>query len=243
MSVETNELLIGSAHALVISPRGRSHTGVLLYPTIMGVNEPMRRVAGELAERRMTVVIFDPYRGDPVKGSHLEIIEKSNSLRDDHAVDDLTQITNHMKTALGLEKIGGIGWCYGGRIGLLHAALDNRVEVLCCYNPTMLSDPIEIEGHGIVVSKAAQVGQTMDEMVLARQIVGPVQLVHPAKDFTQPKEYDALSDALFSRGDPTFYEYYPGTDHGFSFFPGTANERAQKFAWPRTLSLLEGLSG
>ena len=243
MSVETNELLIGSAHALGISPRTRSHTGVLLYPTIMGVNEPMRRVAGELAERQMTVVIFDPYRGDSPKGSVKDIVAKSNALRDDDGVADLTQITNHMKSALGLKRIGGIGWCYGGRIGVLHAALDNRVEVFCAYNPTMLADPIEIEGHGIVVSKADQTGQTMDEMVLARQIKGPDQLVHPQKDFTQPKEYHALRDALLGRGDPTFYEYYPGTDHGFSFFPGAANERAQKLAWPRTLSLLEGLSG
>ncbi len=241
MTIETTELALGSTRALAISPSGGSRTGVLLYPTIMGVNEPMRRFAGELADLGMAVVIWDPYRGDPVQGSIIEIVEKSKRCHDDDAIHDVTRIADHMGQALGVDRIGGIGWCFGGRIGILHAALDKRVEVFCSYNPTMLSvAPVEIEGVG-TVSKADQPGQTMDEMALAAQIVGPVQVTRPSHDFTQPAEYEALTAALFQRPDPTFYEFYPGTDHGFSYMPGAANAHAHRLAWARTLDLLTGL--
>ena len=238
----TNDLRLGSARAWVAPPRGRSGGGVLLYPTIFGINPPMRRFAGELAERGLTAVVWDPYRGEPLGDAIGEIIEQSKTVTDDAAVDDLRRIVDHMRSELGLERIAGIGWCFGGRIGLLSAALDDRIALLCSYNPTMLPiTPIEVPGVG-PTSKADHPGQTMDEMDLARRISGPVQVTRPEQDFTQPAEYEALAAALFAREAPTFYEYYPGAEHGFSYTPGAANERAQRLAWTRTLSLLSDLT-
>lgn len=235
------DLAIGPARAQVASPPERSRVGVLLYPTIFGINAPMRRFAGELADLQTTAVVWDPYRGEPADGPVLEMIERSKACQDDAAIVDLKLIVEYMQSELGVERIAGIGWCFGGRIGLLHAALDNRVTVLCSYNPTMLSvTPVEVAGVGLT-SKADQPGQTMDEMDLARRIVGPVQVTRPEQDFTQPAEYEALAGALFQRADATFYEYYPGAGHGFSYTPGEANERAHRLAWTRTLSLLSGL--
>lgn len=215
--------------------------GVLLYPTIFAINPAMRRFAAELAERNMTTVIWDPYRGEPAGDSMPEIIATSKTCQDEDAVADLRQIADHMRRDLGIERIAGIGWCFGGRIGLLHAALDPRVELLCSYNPTMLSvTPFEVPGVG-VVSRADHPCQTMDELALARRIAAPVQVPRPEHDFTQPAEYAALTEALFARKAPTFYEFYPGSGHGFSYEPGAANECAHRYAWAHTLSLLSAL--
>lgn len=241
MSIQVSAVVLGAARAHVVAAAAPARVGVLLYPTIFAINPAMRRFAGELAERNMTTVVWDPYRGEPAGDSMPEIIEKSKTCHDEDAVDDLRQIVDHMHVDLGIERIAGIGWCFGGRIGLLHAALDHRVRLLCSYNPTMLSvTPFEVPGVG-VVSRADHPCQTMDELALARRIAGPVQVARPERDFTQPAEYAALVDALFAREAPTFYEYHPGSGHGFSYEPGEANERAHRYAWAHTLSLLSDL--
>jgi len=241
VSIEVTDVALGSARAQVTAPSQPSEAGVLLYPTIMGIDAAMRRFAEDLAAREMTVVTWDPYAGEPTSDVLMEMVVRSKACEDSRAVDALKLITDHMQTKLGLRQIAGIGWCFGGRIGLLHAGLDDRIAVLSAYNPTILSPtPVEIAGVG-VTSKADLPGQTMDEFDLARRIVGPVQVTRPARDFTQPAEYQALIDALFKREAPTFYEYYPGVGHGFSYIPGEANERAQRYAWTGTLSLLASL--
>lgn len=243
MSVEITQLAIGPARATVAVPSKPTGVGVLLYPTIFGVNPPMLGFAGELAALGMTVIVWDPYRGEPLGSSVPEVVERSKRCEDDAAIEDLVTLCDHARTEMGVIAVGGVGWCFGGRIGLLHAGLDHRVTALCTYNPTMLSvTPVAVAGVG-VISRADSPGQTMDEFAHARRIVGAVQMTRPEHDFTQPSEYDALRDALFARADPTFYEYYPATDHGFSYMPGPANERSHHLAWSRTLSLLAGLSG
>jgi len=207
----------------------------------MGIDAALRRFAQELAAFEMTVVAWDPYAGEPTSDVAMEMVHRSKACEDSKAIAELKLIADHMQAEFGLERIAGIGWCFGGRIGLLHAGLDDRIAVLSAYNPTILSStPVEVAGVG-VTSRADFPGQTMDEFHLARRIVGPVQVTRPAQDFTQPAEYRALIDALFEREAPTFYEYYPGVGHGFSYIPGEANERAHRHAWARTLSLLSNL--
>jgi len=241
LSIEVTDVALGCARAQVTHPSQPSDVGVLLYPTMWGIDAAMRRFAVDLAARDMSVVTWDPYAGEPPSEVLMEMVVRSKAYEDGRAIDALNLIVDHMQTGLGLRQIAGIGWCFGGRIGLLHAGLDHRIAVLSAYNPTILSPtPVAIAGVG-VTSKSDFPGQTMDECDLARRIVGPVQVTRPARDFTQPTEYQVLIDALFEREAPTFYEYYPGVGHGFSYTPGEANERAQRYAWTGTLSLLASL--
>ena len=242
MNMTTSTIELGSARAEISAPSQPSGIGVLLYPTIFGIDPPMRHFAADLVARNHTVAIWDPYDGTPVSVDVMEMVGRSKAIEDDRAIGSLTRVVDHMRDALGLGQIVGIGWCFGGRIGLLHAGLDSRVAALSTYNPTILSPtPIEIKGVG-VVSRADNPGQTMDEFDLARKIAGPVQVTRPAHDFTQPAEYEKLVAALFAREAPTFYEYYPGVGHGFSYTPGEANEQAQRYAWSGTVSLIGSLA-
>jgi carboxymethylenebutenolidase len=242
MARVVGDVAIGAARARVVAPAEPGPIGVLLYPTIFGVNAAMDRFAGELAEAGLTAVVWDPYRGEPISSELMAMVKRSAAIEDGTAIADVRAITDHMLAELGLAHLGGLGWCFGGRIGLLHAGLDERIEALCTYNPTILpAVPVEIEGVG-TTSKADMPGQTMDEFELAEKIVGPVQVTRPQRDFTQPVEYANLFEALRRRPAPTFYEYYPGVGHGFSYEPGEANERAHRYAWASTLALL-GLLG
>ncbi len=227
---------IGSLRIHVAFPAAESRTGVLLYPTIMGLDATMRACAGVFAAAGMTAVVWDPYDGEDGNGVVPQMLARSQQCEDRQVVADLTRIVDHMGDELRLPVIAGIGWCFGGRVGLLHAGTDQRVRVLAAYNPTIWSPtPVDIDGK--VLSKADFPQQTLDEFELARAIRGPVQVSRPENDFTQPAEYQRLLDALCARPDPTFYEYHPSADHGFSYTPGEANLRAHRLAWAATMSL------
>jgi carboxymethylenebutenolidase len=236
--VASEDRRVGSLRIHVAHATSGTHGGVLLYPTIMGLDDTMRECARVLASAGMTAVVWDPYDGEDGNGEVPEMLARSRRCEDPRVVEDLVRIVDHMVGELGIRMVGGIGWCFGGRLGLLHAGEDPRVGVLASYNPTIWS-PTPVDINGRELSRADFPGQTMDEFAAATRIRGPVQVSRPEHDFTRPAEYQRLVDALSTRPDPTFYEYHPGADHGFSYTPGAANLRAHRFAWSATLSLLK----
>jgi carboxymethylenebutenolidase len=213
-----------------------SRAGVLLYPTILGLDEEVRARARAFAQAGLTAVVWDPYDGQDGVADPMQMLARSKQCEDRAMVDDLRQVVDHMQGELGLDAIAGIGWCFGGRVALVHGGSDDRLSAVAAYNPTVWSDAtVEIAGHPI--SRSDFPGQTLDELELSASIGGPVQVCHPERDFTPLSVYQQLMDVLRARPAPTIYEFYPGADHGFSYTPGPANERAHHFAWASTLSL------
>ena len=234
-SVRSESVRLGSAHFDVVRAASATQAGVLLYPTINGIDDVMYGFASAFADAGITAVIWDPYNGRARSEDPLEMFARSRECEDREVVGDLRAIVDHMQGELGLASIGGAGWCFGGRIGLIHAGSDDRVSVLSTYNPTIFTDtPINVAGQHL--SRADFEGQTLDEWKLAPAINGPVQVCHPELDFTPLAVYERLIEALRKRPAPTIYQFYPGADHGFWHIPGEANERATRFAWPATLS-------
>lgn len=213
--------------------------GVLLYPSIMGLDDTMRGFARALAQTGVTAVVWDPYDGEDGHGGVDEMLARSRRCEDENMVRDLARVVDHMQDEMSLPAVAGVGWCFGGRVALIHAGSDDRVSALSVFNPTLWSPAaVLIDGLPAPLSRSDFPGQTMDEFALASSIVGPVQISRPEHDFTGPAEYPRLIAALQERQHPTFYAYYPGADHGFSYSPGPANELAHRFSWAATLSLL-----
>lgn len=236
--MSSEDVRLGRLRIHVARPQSGSPPGVLLYPTIMGLDATMRAFAAQLAGAGFTAVVWDPYDGEDGTGSPREMLPRSKACEDEQVIADLTSIVDHMQRDVEVGALAGLGWCFGGRIGLLHAGVDSRITVLSAYNPTLYSElPVDIKGIG-PMSRADFAGQTMDEFALATAIRGPVQVCRPEHDLTQPAEYDRLLAALVAREDPTLYEHYPHAHHGFSYTPGPANERAHRLAWGSRLSLL-----
>jgi carboxymethylenebutenolidase len=236
-NVTAEEQRLGSLRIHVARPQSDSKVGALLYPTIFGLEDSMRGFARSIADAGVTAVVWDPYDGEDSTSDAKEMLARSKDREDAEVVRDLKAIVDHMEGELDLPDIAAVGWCFGGRLALVHAGSDDRVGTVCTYNPTMWSEtPVAI--GPFTQSRADFVGQTMDEFELAKAIGGPVQVCRPGSDFTQPAEYDRLIGALHSRNDPTVYEYYPKAEHGFSYTPGADNERAQRQSWATTLELL-----
>lgn len=237
-SIRCEDIRLDALRIHVAYSAVQSGIGVILYPTIMGINEPMRSFAMALADEGLTGVIWDPYDGVEGTGVMPEMLARSRRREDHDVVRDLKRIVDYMQESLDLVSIAGIGWCFGGRIGLLHAGCDSRVGAMAAYNPTIWSvEGIELNSQKIC--RADFPGQTMDEFAVAANIRGPVQIAEPQNDVTRRQEYQRLMEVLQMRAYPSFHEYYPGAGHGFSYVPGLANQHAQRYAWRSSLSMIK----
>jgi carboxymethylenebutenolidase len=231
---------LGHLRLHVAEPSEPAHVAMLLYPTIFGLDDTMRTFARALALAGITAVVWDPYDGEDAAGGVPGMVERSKTREDETMVADLRTVVDHVVGDLGIAAVAGLGWCFGGRIAVLHAGHDDRVQAVCAYNPTIWPEalPADVAPTTPPLVRSDFPGQTMDEFDLAARIAGPVQVCHPEHDFTPQAEYDRLLAALYGRPTPTTYEYYPGCDHGFSYTPGPANALAHRMAWAGSLALL-----
>lgn len=235
--INVEDRRLGDLRVHVAQPDDRTGAAILLLPTIFGLTDVMRGFARDIAGAGMTAVVWDPYDGRDAVDDVPQALALSKQRDDPGVVRDLKLIVDHMHAGLGCGSIGTIGWCFGGRLALVHAGSDDRVRAVSAYNPTIWpTTPVEV--GGVLMSRADHPGQTLDEFALAAAIRAPVQVSRPQNDLTQPGEYERLLDALLAREDLTTYDYHPGADHGFSYSPGEANARAHRFAWAATIALL-----
>ncbi len=215
-----------------------------------GLDDKMQATARAFADAGMSAVVWDPYNGEGPAGMAtpaepgkmpppdlvFKMMAKLNELEDRSMVRDLTSVVDYMQDELGLASIAGIGWCFGGRVALVHAGSDDRICAVSASHPTIWGDtPIEFMGKSL--SSADFPGETLDAFELAASINGPVQICHPGEDFVPQPVYDKLLASLRARPERTVYEFFPGASHGFSFAPGEANEKARRQAWSTTLAL------
>lgn len=236
-NITARDVQVGSLHLHVAQPVEATHVGVLLYPTIAGLDEHMSAQAATLAEDGLTAVVWDPYDGNPPAGGRVAALELSKSFQDEDIVRSVTRVLDYMQDELSLGSFSAFGWCFGGRVALLHAGLDPRIGGVVAYNPTIWGDQV-VEFGPMRFSGADFPGETMDVVAGASAIHGPVQICHPEHDFTPQDVYDELLARLRTRPAPTFYEYYPGVGHGFGQGPTEADAAARAAAWPRTLRTL-----
>jgi carboxymethylenebutenolidase len=230
------DVRLGPLRVHVARPAQQSGVGVLLYPTIRGLDETMRQAARMLAAAGMCAVVWDQYNGEDVTGDITDLLARSRQCEDSTVVHDLTTVVDFMHDDLALVSVAGLGYCFGGRIALIHAGNDDRIRAVGSYHPSIFLDaPIMFGGRPL--SRADFPEQTMDEFALAAAINGPVQISQPEQDFTLQAAYDRLRAALLTRPEPTFFEYHPGAQHGFAFAPGEANDRAIRYARATTTAI------
>ena len=210
------------------SPASGAHAGVLLLPAANGLGPGLRRCADDLASAGLTALAWDPFHGRDVSGLGFpELIPLLGAIEDADALAEQRRLVDHLLGELGLQRVGVIGWCFGGRLALVLAALERRVAACVAYHPSI----------------RAQRGpnQTEDALALAGRIECPVQWVHPGTDqVLTPDLFPVLRDALTGRATgPTDVQVYPGADHGFMERQTTdANRLATKLAWPQTIAFL-----
>jgi len=226
MAIKTESFSGPRLYGYVARPADGARSGVLILPTIYGVNEFARGYAETLANAGLAAAVWDINSGLPLVNDYQECIRRARTLTDHGVIGMLKDWTDLMTSDMGLTSIGVLGFCIGGRFALLKAADDSGIKACAMAYPSIENPQLP--------------NQELDALTLASDIQCPVHLLQPGNDHvTNPETYEALKQALCRRKAPTVVQLHPEAEHGFMHRekPG-ANQVATAIASPQVVAFL-----
>jgi carboxymethylenebutenolidase len=214
----------------LVRPAVAGEAGVLLLPSVHGVDRYALDYAQLLAGEGLTTLIWEPFPGQPHPDTREERASRLATLTDATSLQEMIFWLDLMVDELLLKHIGTGGFCLGGRYGLLLAAKDKRIAACLPYYPTIETPPLP--------------GQDDDVVALAATIACPVHMIRAGKDhLTSEDVFRRLQQNLQSRAAPTIIQVYPEGDHGFMQRTGAANEAAIRLSAAQSIPFLKAALG
>jgi carboxymethylenebutenolidase len=227
MSPRSQDIKQSGLFGFLAQPDVPAKAGVVILPTIFGVNAFARAFAETLARAGLAAAVWDHYEGAPLTIDYEESKTRAKALTDAGMHRAVKSWTEYLTSELRLDAIGVIGFCMGGRYALMVAARDKRITACVAAYPS-----IEVPNPP---------HQEDDALALAAAIACPTLVAQPGHDHVaQPATYVALKEALNKRAAPTVWHYYPQAEHGFMHRPEPAsNPAATKIASPQIVAFLQ----
>ncbi|MEY4754413.1 MAG: hypothetical protein RJA44_2088 [Pseudomonadota bacterium] len=211
-------------------PTGRG-PGLLLLQEIFGVNAHIRSVAEQYALAGFTVLAPDLFwrqaprvELDYVGAERDRALALMRGLQRDQAVSDMNASIAALQSHEACSgRLGAIGYCMGGRLAFVAAALCPGVERAVCYY-----------GGGIAT-----------QLDLAPRIGVPLQFHHAEVDASIPPEAVAAVQAAMAQAPGAAqaeFHHYAGAQHGFNCWARSAwHPASAALAHGRSLVFLAGL--
>lgn len=225
--IRTEDIAMGRVDGH-ISHAARPRGGVLILPTITGVDAHMKDRAAKLAEVGFTSMIWNPYPGE-APPADLAAAQPRASKLNDGGIESMVACVGHLRDTLKLPAVATVGFCLGGRYAVLLAAKDKRIVGCVPYYPS--------------IRVPMSPNQTLDAIALAADITCPVHVVHGTGDqvFLHPV-FLKLREALEQRQPATIAQVHPGAVHSFmrpDLHKDPANAIAARLSWPPVVAFLE----
>jgi carboxymethylenebutenolidase len=225
VSIRTDTITRGERVAYLARPAD-AQAGVLLLPSVHGIDQYSKAYAQMLAEAGLATVIWEPFPGWAPAETREQRAARLATLTDATSLRAMIDWLEWMIGELSLTKTGTAGFCLGGRYGLLLCARDPRIAACVSYYPTIETPPLP--------------GQDDDVVALATRIPCPVHMIRAGKDhLTSDDVFWRLQANLQSRTVPTIVQHYPDGDHNFMQRTGAANETAVHLSTPQTIAFLK----
>ncbi len=226
MPIKSRTLRGPQMFGYVAEPEQGARNGVLILPTIFGVNDFARSYADTLANAGLSAAVWDINSGLPLTTDYQECIKRARTLTDASVSVMVTQWLDAMLGEFGLASVAVLGFCIGGRFALLQAAQDQRLRACTAAYPS--------------IENPRLANQEKDALSLAAAIACPVQMLRPGNDHvTNPDTYDALTRTLLARRAPTTLQLFPEAEHGFMHRKTPdANLAATRLASPQIVAFL-----
>lgn len=182
-----------------------------------GLNDNIRMMTDKLAGEGYTALAVDLYKGK-VAESPDSAGTYARSVNEDEALDNLDQAYRYLTGQQGAEKVGTIGWCFGGGWSLQTAlAMPEAIDATVIYYGRLVTDAGELS--------------TLDMPVLG--IFGAEDNGIP------PEEVKTFEGALEEAGVTNDIHIYEGAGHAFANPSGTRyNAEAAEDAWQKTVDFL-----
>ena len=206
--------------AYVARPSGTPRGAIIVYQEIFGVNSGVCKKADTWADKGYLAVAPDAFwrqepgvELDPDAEGVMPIAFGYMQNHDfDQGIRDVEAVIHWIRREQGVEKVGFVGFCMGGRVAY-QAATRTDVDATVGYYGVMI-DQMLGEKHAIA---------------------NPLMLHIPTADgFVSPEAQKAMHDGLDDHPKVTLYDY-EGLDHGFATeFGSRRNEEAATLADRRT---------
>jgi carboxymethylenebutenolidase len=210
-------------------PDGGPSTGVVIAPTIFGINEDMNMVLERLAGEGFAAVVPNPFSRDEEPG----IIGHSGEDRDrafarlgrtpfDQAFGDMADAINDLRAKTYCNgKIAVMGFCYGGPFALV-AAAKCGIQAGLSYHGSFVLDHLDaVPGVGC-----------------------PLSFHWGDNDGAAPLDtIDKVRGSFSTLDDAQVFVYEGGVAHGY-MLPGHGdayNEAAAEMSWERSFELLKSI--
>jgi carboxymethylenebutenolidase len=227
MSPRSQDIKQSGLFGFLAQPDAPTKAGVVLLPTIFGVNAFARGYAETLARAGISAAVWDHYEGLPLTADYEESKKRARTLTDAKMHGAVKTWTDYLLSELRLSSVGVLGFCMGGRYAPMVAARDKRIKACAAVYPSIENPPLA--------------NQEEDTLALAAEITCPVHVVQPGHDHVaQPETYAALKVILHKRAAPTIWQYYPDAEHGFMHRnEPPANPAATAIASPQLIAFLQ----
>jgi carboxymethylenebutenolidase len=188
-----------------------THPAMLVVQPVHGLTPLMEIVADRLAERgyvalapalysRHGTITTDP-DGPPTEAARV----LQHKTPDPQVVADLSAGIDSLRgmDSVGDQKIGGVGFCAGGRWGLFLSAADPRLDAFVAFYPTVIDE--EPRPHWPVM--------VWD---VIKDIQGSMCVLFGDQDHPTVEKYrDRLRNLLAEHGKDYEFHLYSGAGHGF----------------------------
>jgi carboxymethylenebutenolidase len=228
MSPKSQDIKQSGLFGFLAQPDAPTKGGVVILPTIFGVNAFVRGYAEELARAGMVAAVWDHYSGLPLITDYEESKARARKLTDADMQGQVKKWIDYLAGDLRLTSVGVLGFCLGGRFALLAAAQDKRIKACAAAYPS--------------IEMPRLTNQEQDSLARAAEIRCPVHVIQPGHDHVASVEtYATLKETLLKRAAATIWQYYPDAEHGFMHRKEpAANPAATVIASPQLIAFLKG---
>jgi carboxymethylenebutenolidase len=201
----------------VAHPKGAlPKAGLVVIHEWWGLNDNVKAMARRLAGAGYLALAVDLYGGEVAEDrENASRLARGSGERTEQILDNLHQAIEHLRSA-GVERIGVIGWCFGGGWSLRTAlAFPDKVDAAVIYYGRLTTDKAELEA-------------------LSSPILGIFGALDDGIPVATVKDFQAALQALDKEATIHIYE---AADHAFANPSGTRyNETAAEDAWAKTLA-------
>ncbi|HYD24680.1 MAG TPA: dienelactone hydrolase family protein [Croceibacterium sp.] len=191
----------GTFSAYCARPDGAPRAGVVVIQEIFGVNAGIRRKCDRLAAEGYLALAPDLFwRIEPgveldpdVEPEFQRALALMGRFDQDQGVADIEATIRHARNALGVARVGAVGYCLGGRLAFMVAARTDADASVGYY----------------------AVG--IDNLLHEKHAIARPLMLHIAGNdgFVSPEVQRAMHEGLDDHPRVTLHDY-PGEDHGFA---------------------------
>jgi carboxymethylenebutenolidase len=198
-------------------PAAAGGSAVLVIHEWWGLNDHIRTMARRLADAGYLALAVDLYEGEVAedRDTARKLVTRARE-QTERGEENLSQALAYLRAELGAEKVGVIGWCFGGGWSLATALNEpDGIDATVIYYGRLVTDEAEL---AVLDSPILGIFGALDEGI-------PVATV---------REFEAALDSL---GKEASIHVYEGANHAFANPTGTRYQaEAAADAWARTLA-------